>query len=328
MNRVRFLPLFLVSILTASGLTYAVVGFSDTTDSTYVTWESLEPDNWSSIWLIKRHINPNATVEIRPTGDSLSGGVAFGVPEANYRRTADHSTFQSLLTHLDQPDAVLQQMGSILYAIETTSWYSGEDPKVDSVERHFRQLQDRYGRTYVPVSCYGHFFDTLYSALTDELSQTQLDRVLTQTVQEHECEADSTLARRVGSRRVAELPIDQLLTEIASDKKVVFVDTREPAEYAKSHIPGAINIPMRDLDQATFDWLKQADRVISYCVKDFRGYEVARLMSEKGVDQVAVMKPYGLSGWQSHGLPLTVAGASGQLAEEHLLQCARDRTAC
>lgn len=324
----RFLILFLASLLTASSLTYAVVGFSDTADSTYVTWESLEPDNWSSIWLIKRHIEPSAAIEIRPTGDSLSGGVAFGVPGAKYKRTADLSTFQSLLTQLDQSDAVLQQMGAILYAIETTSWYSGEDSRVDSVERHFRRLQDRHGRAYVPVSCYGHFFDTLYSALAEGLSPAQLDQALIQAVREQDCEGGSTLARRVGPRRVAELSIDQLLSEIASDKKVVFVDTREPAEYAKSHIPGAINIPMRDLDQATFDWLKQADRVISYCVKDFRGYEVARLMAEKGIDQVAVMKPHGLSGWQSHGLPLTVAGASGQLAEEQLLQCARDRSAC
>ena len=116
--------------------------------------------------------------------------------------------------------------------------------------------------------------------------------------------------------RVKEMPIDQLLSEIALDKQVVFVDTREPAEFQKSHIPGAINIPMRDLNPSVYDQLKKVDRVISYCIKDFRGYEVARQMLDNGVNNVVVMKPHGLSGWQSMGLPMTSSDLPEKSAKE------------
>lgn len=325
----RHLKIALIVMAVLSGIAYGVVDTTSRSDTrTYLTWESLEPDSWASAWLIKRHIDPDAQIEIRPTGDSLSGGIAFGVPEAQYTRTADQSTFQSLLQGIAEPDPVLQRMGKLLATIETTAWYAGNDPMVDSVERHFRRLQDRYGRAYVPDNCYGEFFDALYAALTRQVDSDSLDRALDRAAREQHCESAPALAERVGARRVAELSIDQLLAEIAADKDVVFVDTREPAEYEKSHIPGAINLPMRDLDSAAYDRLKQADRVISYCVKDFRGYEVARLMLKNGVEQVAVMKPHGLSGWKAKGLPITEADQPEQLARRRLSLCARDGSLC
>ncbi len=321
------IALFIMAVL--SGIAYGVVDTASRSNAqTYLTWESLEPDSWASAWLIKRYIDPTANVEIRPTGDSLSGGIAFGVPDAQYTRTADQSTFQSLLHLIEETDPVLQRMGNILSIIETTAWYTESDPMVGSVERNFRRLQDRYGRAYVPESCYGEFFDALYTSLARQSDVDSLDRTLDQAVREQSCESASAMAERVGAHRVAELSIDQLLAEIAANKDVVFVDTREPAEYAKSHIPGAINLPMRDLDSAAYDRLKQADRVVSYCVKDFRGYEVARLMLKNGVEQVAVMKPHGLSGWNAKGLPLTDADQPEQLARQQLSLCARDGNLC
>ncbi|ODS24269.1 hypothetical protein AB835_04380 [Candidatus Endobugula sertula] len=324
----RTITLVCLGLLTISSIAYAVITKRDSSALKFVTWDSLEPDKWSSIWLIKQHIAPHAVIEVSPTGDPLGEGIAFGVPQAEYKRSGNQSTFESLLVGFDQQDPTLERLGNIITAIETTAWNVANDPLVYTVEQHFRRLQDRYGRAYVPISCYGHFFDVLYQSLLIHSDRNHLQQTLSQAVNNQQCRNAPSMAERKQANRVAELPIEQLLAEIALNKNVIFVDTREPAEFAKSHIPGAINIPMRDLDQSVYDQLKQADRVISYCVKDFRGYEVTRQMLDHGVTNVAVMKPHGLSGWQASGLPLTTEDMSEQQAQEQLMQCARGSQSC
>ncbi|MBX2809171.1 MAG: chromate resistance protein [Cellvibrionaceae bacterium] len=339
-----------IALLTLSGLAYVLVQSIDSqsvdgtdrpdTSRTFVTWDSLEPDKWASIWLINTHIDPQAAIEIRPTGDTLTGGIAFGVPEAQYKRSANQSAFASLLAGFQQTDSVLQQVAEIITAIETTAWNTASDPRVAVVEQHFRRLQDRYSRVSVPVSCYGHFFDVLYQQIHTQanpahFNTSALSHALAEAVAMPSCEhrsprsehklAERSLVERVGAKRVLEVTIEQLLTEIDSGKNVVFVDTREPAEFAKAHIPGAINIPMRDLNDSVYEQLKQADRVISYCVKDFRGYEVARQLLDNGVEHSAVMLPHGVSGWQASGLPLTSATLSESQAQQQLVDCAKDQ---
>jgi len=324
----RFITFSFFGLLAVSSIAYAVISSIDSSAKTFVTWDSLEPDKWSSIWLIKHHIDPAAVVEVYPTGDPLDSGIAFGVPEAVYKRSGRQSTFESLLLGFNQQDPVLKKLGSIITAIETTSWNSANDPLTHTVEQNFRRLQDRYGRAYVPISCYGNFFDVLYTGLSVSSGYSELNQSLILAVSHQACTEGPNMAERKQANRVAEISIDQLLSEIALDKNVVFVDTREPAEFAKSHIPGAINIPMRDLNASVYDQLKQADRVISYCVKDFRGYEVARKMLDNGVSNVAVMKPHGLSGWQSSGLPMTSAALPEASAQNQLARCAKVQQLC
>lgn len=324
----RFITLICIGLLAASSVTYGVISQIKSSARTFVTWESLEPDKWSSIWLIKNHIDKNAIIEVHPTGDVLGEGTAFGIPNAAYKRSGKQSTFESLLIGFGQQDPTLKRLGEIITAIETTAWNAASDPFVYTVEQNFRRLQDRYGRAYVPISCYGHFFDVLYESLLSNTDAEGLHQSLNQAVENQSCQDAPSIAARKKANRVLELSIDQLLSEIALDRTVIFVDTREPTEFAKSHIPGAINIPMRDLTPAVYEQLKQADRVISYCVKDFRGYEVARQMLDNGVNNVAVMNPYGLSGWQASGLPLTSKELPESLAKMQLNQCAQDWQLC
>jgi len=325
---VRVTVFLCIGLLGLSSIAYALMSKLDPSTNNFVTWDSLEPDKWSSIWLIKTHIDPDASIEVRPTGDPLGGGILFGVPKASYKRSGNQSTFESLLIGFEQQDPALKRLGAIITAIETTAWNVASDPTVHTVEQNFRRLQDKYGRAYVPISCYGHFFNVLYDGLLTNSDTGTLHQSLSQAVDNQSCKDTPLLAERKKGNRVTELTTGQLLTEIALKKDVVFVDTREPAEFAKSHIPGAINIPMRDLTPEVYNQLKQADRVISYCVKDFRGYEVARQMLDNGVSNVAVMKPYGLSGWQASGLPLVSKEVSETAAQEQLTHCARDQQSC
>ncbi|MEX2962180.1 chromate resistance protein ChrB domain-containing protein [Microbulbifer sp. TYP-18] len=315
-------------MLAACGIAYAVIAATLPRAQLFVTWDSLEPDKWASIWLIKQHIDPDAVVEVRATGDPVSDGIPFGVPEAVYKRTGSRSAFESLLLGFAQTDPTLQAMGRIITTIETTAWNAPSDPLVHVVERNFRQLQDRYGRAYVPISCYAHFFDVLYAQLAMAAPPDILGQSLSLAVDNQSCAQAPTMAERTGALRVKEMAIENLLTEIALNKSVVFVDTREPAEFQRSHIPGAINIPMRSLNEKVYRQLRQADLVISYCVKDFRGYEVARQMLDNGLNNVAVMKPHGLSGWQSSGLPITSLDLPEKAALEKLMHCAKGQQEC
>ena len=138
--------------------------------------------------------------------------------------------------------------------------------------------------------------------------------------------------RAAGSPRdpiIHSVPIDAVLEEIAEGKKVVFVDAREHPEYAEGHIPGAIDLPLRRIDDATRDAIGKADLVVAYCIKDFRGYEVARRLQELGVPNTHIMHPYGLNGWKDRGLPVaTTDPASERAAQTRLQRCARHREAC
>lgn len=331
--------LLLLFLVLPSSLTSA----AEAAPRTYITWQSLEPDKWASVWLIRRHLDPEAKIEVRPVGSDLTGGIAFGAPGAHYRRSANLSAFESLLQSKAVKDSALHEMGRIITLIETTSWSLANTPSAHVTERHFRRLQDRFGRQYVPVSCYSGFFDALYRGIQDRLGEKELSASLHRAVKSQHCDSmQEQQVKQIKAKRVTELSVEQLLAELAENRKVVFVDTREPQEFDELHIPGAINIPMRDLNPEVYERLKQADRVISYCVKDFRGYEVARKMLHNGVHTVAVMKPHGLAGWKSKGLPLvdtTLAaaknsGAAGTLqtieqqAVKALQACARDTASC
>jgi phage shock protein E len=102
-----------------------------------------------------------------------------------------------------------------------------------------------------------------------------------------------------------QISTETLLSEINNGKRVLFVDTRELEEYEQSHIPTAQHLMLRDVNSAPLSKLAQYDYVVPYCLKDFRGYEVARRLMENGLSNVVMMEPSGLRGWQSLGLPLT-----------------------
>lgn len=108
----------------------------------------------------------------------------------------------------------------------------------------------------------------------------------------------------------------ELVTRMQAGDKVVFVDVREPQEFAEGHIPGAINIPQRDLPKQR-EALQRADLVIPYCNMDFRGFYAVEDLRQLGVDNIALMQERGLYGWRDQGLP--VAGGAGGLSDPEAL---------
>ncbi len=70
--------LLLIGTVFVFGIAYAFIQQNNPSSPRFVTWDSLEPDTWASIWLIKTHINQNAQIDVVVTGDELGPGIPFG----------------------------------------------------------------------------------------------------------------------------------------------------------------------------------------------------------------------------------------------------------
>jgi rhodanese-related sulfurtransferase len=189
-------------------------------------------------------------------------------------------------------------MARIVYDIEVNYWSGGDHPESPVVERVYRGLQQRHGRYAVAPECYLAFFDRVHAAL-------RAQRIRNAQIDEEDLDVD---CHRLASREaqgdlVPELPIATVLAEMKHGKSVVFVDVREPDEFAEAHIPGALNIQLRALDADIVSKLQGFDYVVSYCIKDFRGFEMARSLRDAGVKNAVILNPYGIRGWVAEGLP-------------------------
>lgn len=294
----------------------------------YTTWDSLEPDAWAAIWLIKRHIDPDAEILLRPVGAPIDNAIAFGVPGAKYQRSHDRSLYDSLMEGLPVDDPALHELGRIIHDIEISPWATQTSIYTAVVEQSFRRLQDTFEARNVPVDCYGRYFDIVYELLSGNQPVGEWGRLDDLTLAEPACHVgSSTLARRDKSPFVQRFATDVVLGHIAADKKVIFVDVREPLEYAEFHIPGAVNVQLRDLTPDIMDRFRGADFVIPYCIKDFRGFEMARSLAERGLQNVGIMQPYGIAGWRRMGLPLAAPeGLSDPEAQAELMACSKAGT--
>jgi rhodanese-related sulfurtransferase len=141
-----------------------------------------------------------------------------------------------------------------------------------------------------------------------------------------ECQFDLLSAlRRVGERNVAEVervvagyfherdsfePVSrQALLERLRDGSAMVLDVRPEDEFALGHLPGAVNIPLADLDRRLAELSPDQEIVAycrgAYCVLSFeavaalraRGFKVHRLQD-------------GFPEWRVAGLPVETGPAS------------------
>jgi len=92
------------------------------------------------------------------------------------------------------------------------------------------------------------------------------------------------------------ISLDDLLKQIEGNEKVTVLDVREPAEYAFGHIPGAINIPLGELEQR-FEELKNSEDVHIICRTGKRSDFAAQKLTEKGLKNIRNVIP-GMKDWK------------------------------
>lgn len=300
---------------------------SHSPEEVFVTWDGLEPDRWAAIWLVQRH---SADVEVRvvPAGAPIPGGKPFGMPGAPVRRSHGKALVEAVADSLGESGAVVREIVNLIHYIEIEPWAPDPSGRSQRLESAFRSLQESFPGRNVPVACYMAFFDELATIIQEgeESSWSRLDEL----VASHDC------ATRHGEVAVIREPIPSvgrvelrdLLGRLGRGQKVMFVDAREPAEYSEVHIPGAVNMQIRKVSKESVAFLDGADLIIAYCIKDFRGYELARALADAGASPVAIMKPFGLAGWRSAGLPVAGPEFDDDEASKLMMACAREPDQC
>jgi rhodanese-related sulfurtransferase/TusA-related sulfurtransferase len=90
---------------------------------------------------------------------------------------------------------------------------------------------------------------------------------------------------------------DDLQNKLNANEDIVVVDVREHAEYAFNHIPGAISIPMGELENRLGE-LNKDDEVYVVCRTGNRSDMAAQKLAEKGFTKVMNVVP-GMSQWEN-----------------------------
>jgi len=94
----------------------------------------------------------------------------------------------------------------------------------------------------------------------------------------------------------------------AKDGLVTIIDVRPPEEYAQGHLPGAMNVPLSELERR-LKTLPRDREVIAYCRGPWcvLSFEAVARLREKGYR--ARRLEGGLPEWRHSGLPVSTAGA-------------------
>lgn len=98
------------------------------------------------------------------------------------------------------------------------------------------------------------------------------------------------------------VPAQELLDR-ARKGLVTVLDVRPPEEYAAGHVPGAINIPVHELQKRLNDLPKRKE-VIAYCRGPYclMSYDAVALLRKKGLKARRLQD--GLPEWRAAGLPV------------------------
>ncbi|MBZ5694264.1 MAG: sulfurtransferase [Acidobacteriia bacterium] len=109
---------------------------------------------------------------------------------------------------------------------------------------------------------------------------------------------------RDAKSRVKEEDFRETKKRLDAGERIILVDTREDAEWARGHIPGAIHLGKgiieRDIEKTVPD--KEA-QIVLYCGGGFRSALAAENLQKMGYRNVISMDG-GWRGWTEAGFPI------------------------
>jgi thioredoxin 1/putative thioredoxin len=104
------------------------------------------------------------------------------------------------------------------------------------------------------------------------------------------------LPRAEGAVRAGEL------AQLIQQRQVVAVDTREAAPYARAHIPGAVNLPIEEIESRLAELHMLQGEPILYCRSGDKSKELAEKLAQGGVP-VGFLEG-GFLAWEADQLPV------------------------
>jgi rhodanese-related sulfurtransferase/DNA-binding HxlR family transcriptional regulator len=136
-----------------------------------------------------------------------------------------------------------------------------------------------------------------------EADVDQLRRVLQQLAQARIAEVEHLVRNYLGVKDSLEaIPCMELL-ERARAGLVTVLDVRPPEEFAAGHLPGAVNIPLKELEQRIQE-LPQHQEIVAYCRGPYcvLAYEAVAQLRKQGFS--ARRMEDGFPEWRLAGLPV------------------------
>jgi rhodanese-related sulfurtransferase len=111
--------------------------------------------------------------------------------------------------------------------------------------------------------------------------------------------------RGLSMKKLTFITIERLLEMNANDEKFTLVDVLSEESYKDGHIPGAINIPLGNLESLAERYLDRKDTIVVYCgsYSCQASTKATRKLLEMGYENTLDFKA-GKRGWQHTGLGL------------------------
>lgn len=96
----------------------------------------------------------------------------------------------------------------------------------------------------------------------------------------------------------------ELMSQLNSEDAPVVLDVRSEQEFVEGHIPGAINIPYRQIP----DRLDEIDEfrsqeIVVYCEVGVRAGIAELMLEQAGFEQISTLDG-DIEGWRQEGLPI------------------------
>jgi rhodanese-related sulfurtransferase/DNA-binding transcriptional ArsR family regulator len=118
----------------------------------------------------------------------------------------------------------------------------------------------------------------------------------------HRAEVTTARVTYLGPEDTAAVGRDELLSRAGSGELTV-LDVRPAEEYAAGHIPGAVGIPLDELEQRLAE-LPQDAEIVAYCRGEYcvLSHDAVRLLTRHGYQARRLVD--GILEWREAGLPM------------------------
>jgi rhodanese-related sulfurtransferase len=101
---------------------------------------------------------------------------------------------------------------------------------------------------------------------------------------------------------VREVEPVELARWLAADAPPQLLDVRTNGEYARGHLPGAVNVPITELSARVGQLPLAPDRpVVAICLSAHRSIPAVRLLERAGYHDARQLKGGMLAWWRAHG---------------------------
>lgn len=102
------------------------------------------------------------------------------------------------------------------------------------------------------------------------------------------------------------LTAEQVLEKLDTDQALLAVDVRSPAEFGVAHIPGAVNIPVNEIEKR-LDEFKHDNGVLIYCINGSRTRQAEAILLGADIPEVYHLEGT-FSGWIQGKHPIEKGG--------------------